>query len=73
MTKLSPKFVEALRMKHGQMYRLAFRAGLHPTTLSKVLNGAQEVQPKDKRLVRLGHLLGLSPEELFLQEYRGQR
>ena len=72
MTKISPKLVGALRMKHKQMYRLAFRVGMHPTTLSKILNGIQHVRPGDKRLVRLGRLLGITPEELFTDEKAAQ-
>ncbi len=73
MTKIGPKLVEALRMKHKQMYRLAFRVGMHPTTLSKILNGIQQVKPGDKRILRLGRKLGIPPDELFAQEETGRR
>ncbi len=62
---ISEKFRIALKTSPVRMYRLAQQAGLHPSSLSKFVNGIAPVKVDDPRLLRLGALLGLRPEELF--------
>ncbi len=69
--QLSEKFRIALKSSPVRMYRLAQQAGLHPSTLSKFLNGIAPVKAEDPRLLRLGVLLGLRPDEL-LEEPRNE-
>jgi transcriptional regulator with XRE-family HTH domain len=63
--QLSEKFRIALKSSPVRMYRLAQQVGLHPSTLSKFLNGIAPVKAEDPRLLRLGALLGLGADELF--------
>ena len=63
--QLSEKFRIALKSSPVRMYRLAQQVGLHPCTLSKVLCGIASAKADDPRLLSLGALLGLKPEELF--------
>ncbi len=63
--QISQKLRAAIKLSPVRMYRLAQQAGLHPSTLSKLLNGIVPVRPGDPRVVRLGALLGLDPEDLF--------
>ena len=62
---LSRRFVQALKLHHEPAYRLAWRAGLHPATLSKLIHGAERVRPQDERVIAVGRELGLSPTECF--------
>ena len=40
-------------------------AGCHPSTLSRLLHGAERVKPDDPRIVAVGRQLGLEPDECF--------
>lgn len=62
---ISRKLRAAVKLSPVRMYRLAQEAGLHPSTLSKLINGITPARPGDPRILRLGTLLGLKPEELF--------
>ena len=70
--QLSTKFRTALKLSPVRMYRLAQQAGLHPSSLSKLLNGIAPAKAKDPRLLRLGTLLGLGAEELFEEREHGE-
>lgn len=62
---LSRKFIERLKLSDEPAYTLAWEAGLHPNTLSKLVTGYLKIRPNDERLIRVGRLLGLSAEEVF--------
>ena len=62
---LSRTFKTTLALADEPAYRIAWRAGLHPTTLSKLLHGAERLKPGDRRIVAVGRELGLAPEECF--------
>lgn len=63
--RFSEKLRAAVKLSPLRMYVLAQHAGLHPSTLSKLLNGITAVKPGDPRILRLGALLGLGADELF--------
>ncbi len=68
---LSNRFLSALRtrVQSGErQYRIARRAGIHPTTLSHIVNDALPLRFGDARVVRIGSELGLSPDECFAAE-----
>lgn len=65
---LSRRFIEALKLHSEPAYRLAWRAGIHPATLSKLIHGAERVRPRDNRIVAVGRELGLAPEDCFEQD-----
>lgn len=44
---------------------IAARAGLHPTTVSKIINALEPIQPGDERVLRLARVLGISPLDAF--------
>jgi len=62
---ISKKLYEAIKLSSRPQYVLAHRARLHPSTLSKILRGIEEVRPGDPRVLRLGRLLGIPESELF--------
>jgi len=62
---LSRQFKERLKLSTIPQYQIANRANVNPALLSKWVIGAQSVKIGDERLVRVGALLGLKPEEIF--------
>lgn len=46
-------------------YEIAHQAGLHPSTLSKIICGIEKVECGDQRVIAIGKVLGLSPEDCF--------
>jgi hypothetical protein len=65
---LSDRFHARLReelAKGERQYRLARRARVHPTTVSQIRHDALPLRQGDERVVRLGRLLGLEPDECF--------
>uniref|UniRef100_A0A7V3KMN2 XRE family transcriptional regulator n=1 Tax=candidate division WOR-3 bacterium TaxID=2052148 RepID=A0A7V3KMN2_UNCW3 len=68
MPKVSRKFIERLKLGTQPAYRVAWRAKIHPVILSKLIHGAEKVWPNDRRIIAVGKILGLSPEECFEEE-----
>lgn len=65
---LSQKFKAAVKLSSRRAYQIAHEAGLHPSTLSKLLNGIEKVKPGDPRVLRVGKVIGLRPQECFEPE-----
>ena len=62
---VSEKFKAAIKLHSLKAYQIAHKAGLHPSTLSKILNGIERVAPNDPRVLRVAKVLGLMLEECF--------
>ncbi|QQR80948.1 MAG: hypothetical protein IPJ69_02025 [Deltaproteobacteria bacterium] len=62
---VSQKFQQALKLSEKPAYKLAWSVGIHPNTLSKLTTGYLRVKHGDERLIKIGSLLGLSPNEVF--------
>ncbi len=67
---ISQKLWNAARLSEKRHYRIAHEAGLHPSTLSKLLCGIELAKPGDPRVIRIGEVLGLRPEECFAEDGR---
>lgn len=65
MIKISKELRAALKLGDRPAYRMAIQAGLHPSTLSRLLHGAETVKPADARIIALGKLLGFSEADCF--------
>ena len=63
--KISRKFLIALKLNDEPAYRPAMRAGVHPTVLSRLMNGAEKLRPNDPRILAVGHEIGLRDDECF--------
>jgi hypothetical protein len=61
----SRELVVALRLSKRPQYSIALKAGVHPNTLSKLINGIEKVRPYDKRLVAVGKILKIPPKRCF--------
>lgn len=68
MVKLSEEFLKRLRLNNIRMYKIAQMAGIHHTTLSRIINGIERIKKNDPRVIRVGHVLGLKPNECFEEE-----
>ena len=67
MMTASQTLRDRIKLSPEPMYRLAWRAGCHPSTLSRLLHGAATVRPGDPRIVAVGREVGLTPEECFVE------
>jgi len=63
--KLSNRFLISLKMAPEPAYRIAQRARLSPSLLSKWVCGIEPVRVDDPRILRVAELLGIAPEEVF--------
>ena len=62
---ISNKLKAALKLGDEPAYMIAHKAGINPSTLSKLVCGIIKVQPGDHRVLMVGKVLGLKPEECF--------
>jgi transcriptional regulator with XRE-family HTH domain len=64
-TMISEELRAAIKNSKLRQYQLAARISAHPSTVSNWVCGIRPVRSGDTRVVRLGRLLGLSPQECF--------
>ena len=62
---VSQKLKAALKLGAEPAYMIAHKAGINPSTLSKLVCGIIKVQSGDHRVLMVGKILGLKPEECF--------
>lgn len=65
---VSKRFKTAVKLDSRPQFRLAWDAGINPTTLSQIVTGYIRPKHGDPRVIRVGALLGLSPDECFLKD-----
>jgi hypothetical protein len=65
MCRLSEKLRAAIKLSDRRAYLIAHQAGIHPATLSKLLNGIEVPKPEDPRVLAVARVLGISPHEAF--------
>lgn len=65
MLKISKKLVEKIKLAPERQYRIAQKAGIHPSTLSKLICGIEQPREQDPRVLKIGKVLGISKEEVF--------
>ena len=65
MVKISKQFLIRLKLHESPAYRLAQRAGVNPTTLSRLINGIDLVKPCDERIIAVGRVIGVPESECF--------
>jgi len=57
-----------VKLSEKRAYQIAHEAGLHPSTLSRLLNGIERVKPSDPRVTAVGRVLGIAESECFENE-----
>ena len=62
---VSQKLKIALKLNDTPAYKIAQNAGIDPSVLSKLTCGVVKVKPRDSRVVAVGKVLGIPPEECF--------
>jgi len=62
---VSQRLIAAVKLSPRRAYQIAWDAGMHPSVLSRILNGIDRVVPGDPRVIRVAEVLGLSPDECF--------
>jgi hypothetical protein len=62
---VSRKLIEAVKLSSMKSYEIAHQAEMHPSTLSRILNGIEDVKVGDPRVLRIAQVLGFKPEECF--------
>ena len=70
---ISRKLRETIKLSDMKAYEIAHQAEIHPSTLSRILNGIEDVIPGDHRVLRIAKVLGLNPEECFEEVIEEQR
>jgi len=65
MTTVSQQFLIRLKLNELPAYKLAQRAGVNPSKLSKLINGIDRVRPRDPRIIAVGKVMGLAESECF--------
>ena len=61
--RITRKFYEAVKLADRPAYKIAQEAKVDPGVLSGILTGRLKVWPNDRRVIAVGKVLGLSPEE----------
>jgi len=67
---ISEKFVSAVKQYSGTQYSLAWKAGIHPVTLTQIVTGYIRPLPGDKRVLKVAAILGIEPGECWEVEVR---
>ena len=62
---VSRKLKVAIKLADEPAYRIAQKAGLDPSTLSKLMCGIVPVKPGDPRVVAIGQVVGIPAQECF--------
>ena len=62
---VSKKLKDAVRTSDKKAYIIAQEADMHPTMLSQLINDILNIQDNDERVIAVGKVLGLKPEDCF--------
>ena len=63
--RTSRLLVNTIKLSNRRAYKIAQDAGLHPSTLSRLINGIEQVRPSDPRVIAVGRVLGIPQNECF--------
>jgi transcriptional regulator with XRE-family HTH domain len=62
---VSEKFKIAVKTNLQPQYKIARAAGLHYSTLSRIVHGIENIKPNDDRILAVARVLNLTPDECF--------
>ena len=65
---ISRKLKIALKLSPIPEYRIAQKAGLNPSVLSKLTCGIIHVKNGDPRVIKVGKILGIPADECFAED-----
>ncbi len=67
---ISKKLRKAVKLSNYKSYEIAHAAGLHPSTLSRIVCGIEKIKYGDLRVIAIGKVVGLSESECFQRHRR---
>lgn len=70
---ISKKFRATIKLSEIPAWRIALKAGVDPSVLSKIMIGAIPVRPGDRRVRKVADLIGLREDECFEADGDGGR
>jgi hypothetical protein len=62
---ISKILLKKVKLSSLKGYEIAHIAGIHPSTLSKIMCGIERVNPGDHRVISIGRVLGISANDCF--------
>ena len=65
---ISEKLRTTIKLGKEPAYKIAHKAGIDPSTLSKLICGIVKVKPGDPRVIKVGKVLGIPAEDCFQEE-----
>ena len=65
---ISDKLKIAVKLDEKRNYEIAHQAGIHPSTLSKIICGIETVKAGDPRVIEVGKVLGIPAVECFQKD-----
>jgi hypothetical protein len=65
---VSKILIAAIKLNSIPAYKIAWSAGVNPTMLSKLINGIEKPKPNDPRVIAIGQVLDIPPNECFQEE-----
>jgi len=66
--RVTDNFKARLWLDNRKAWKIAVEAGVNPTVLSRIVGGHEKLRANDDRVVRIGKILGLSPDQCFNQD-----
>ena len=63
--KLTQEFIDKVKLSKIPAYKLAQLGGIGPSAFSKLIIRYQLPKENDERLIKIGKILGLEPDEIF--------
>jgi hypothetical protein len=65
MKMISEKLIRAVKLSDLRSYQIAHAAGIHPSTLSRIVCGIDKVKKGDPRVLAIARTLGISENDCF--------
>ena len=70
---ISQKLRDTVKLSEQKSYQIAHSAGLHPSTLSRIICGIEKVKHADPRVIAIGKVLGLTQAECFAEAHEQEK
>ena len=62
---VSQKLINAVKLHDGPAYEIAKKVGIHQSKISQFLNNIIPVEKGDSRVIAIGKIVGVSPDDCF--------
>ena len=65
---ITEKLIRAVKLSDRRSYQIAHAAGIHPSTLSRIVCGIDKVKKGDPRVLAVARTLGISENDCFNED-----